>query len=44
MAAENSGLIFLPVPTKVTGGEVIKVLYNDEEDVINKYKQEEVLP
>jgi hypothetical protein len=44
MAAENSGLDFLSVPTKKTGGEVIKILNNDEEDVMNEYKQEEVLP
>jgi hypothetical protein len=44
MAAENSGLDFLSVPTKATGGEVIKILNDNEEDVINKYKQEEVLP
>jgi hypothetical protein len=44
MGAENSGLDFLSIPTKVTGGEVIKILNNKEEDVMNKYKQEEVLP
>jgi hypothetical protein len=44
MAAENSGLDFLSIPTKATGGEVIKILNNKEEDVMNKYKQEEVLP
>jgi hypothetical protein len=44
MAAEKSGLDFLSVPTKVTGGEVIKILDDDAEDVMNKYKQEEVLP
>jgi hypothetical protein len=33
----------LSVPTKETGGEVIKILNDDEEDVMNKYKQEEVL-
>jgi hypothetical protein len=44
MAAENSGLDFSSVPTKTTGGEVIKILKNNEEDVMNKYKQEEVLP
>jgi hypothetical protein len=44
MAAENSGLDFSSIPTKATGVEVIKILNNDEEDVINKYKQEEVLP
>jgi hypothetical protein len=44
MAAENSGLDFSSVPTKATGGEVIEILDNDEEDVMNEYKQEEVLP
>ncbi len=38
MAAENSGLDFLSVPTKATGGEVIEILDNNEEDVMNKYK------
>jgi hypothetical protein len=36
--------IFLSIPTKATGGEVIKILDNKEEDVMNEYKQEEVLP
>jgi hypothetical protein len=44
MAAENSGLDFLSVPTNATGGEVIEILDNNKEDVMNKYKQEEVLP
>jgi hypothetical protein len=44
MAAENSGLDFLSVPTKATGGEVIEILDDNEEDVMNEYKQEEVLP
>ncbi len=44
MAAENSGLDFLSIPTKATGGEVIKILNNKKEDVMNKYEQEEVLP
>ncbi len=44
MVAENSGLDFLSVPTKETGGEVVEILNNNEEDVMNKYKQEEVLP
>ncbi len=44
MAAENSGLDFSSVPKKATGGEVIEILDNNEEDVMNKYKQEEVLP
>jgi hypothetical protein len=44
MAAENFGLDFLSVHTKATGGEVIKILNDGKEGVINKYKQEEVLP
>ncbi len=44
MAAENSGLDFLSIPTKATGGEVIEILDHNEEDVMNKFKQEEVLP
>ncbi len=36
MAAENSRLDFLSIPTKVTGGEVINILDNKEEDVMNK--------
>jgi hypothetical protein len=44
MAAENSGLDFLSVPTKATGGEVIEILDDDKEDAMNKCKQEEVLP
>jgi hypothetical protein len=30
MAAENSGLDFLSIPTKATGGEVIEILDNNE--------------
>ncbi len=44
MAAENSGLDFLSLPTKATGGEVIKIFKDNKEDVMNEYKQEEVLP
>jgi len=33
LAANNSGLDFLSVPTKVTGGEVIEILDDDEEDI-----------
>jgi hypothetical protein len=44
MAAENSGLDFLSIPTKATGGEMIEILNNKEENVMNEYKQEEVLP
>ena len=35
--------IFHPYLRLVTGGEVIKILDVDEENVMNKYKQEEVL-
>ncbi len=38
MAAENSGLDFSSVPTNATGGEVIEILDNNEEDVMNKCK------
>jgi len=38
LAANNSGLDFLSLPTKVTGGEVIKILDGNEEDVLNKYE------
>ncbi len=34
----------MSVPTKATGGEVIEILNDNKEDVMNKYKQEEVLP
>ena len=43
LAANNLGLDFLLVPTKVTGREVIEILNDDEEDVLNEYKREEVL-
>jgi hypothetical protein len=43
-AAENSGLDFSSIPTKATGGEVIKILNKKEKDAMNKYKQNEVLP
>ena len=33
----------MSVPTKVTRGEVIEILNNNEEDVLNERKQEEVL-
>jgi hypothetical protein len=39
MVAENSGLVFLYVPTKATGGEGIKILDDDKEDVMNKKKK-----
>jgi hypothetical protein len=38
MAAEKSGLDFLSIPTKATGGEVIEILNNEEENVMNEYK------
>ena len=43
MAAENSGLDFLSVPTKAAGGEVIEILDDNIEDVMNEHKQKEVL-
>ena len=43
LAANNLGLDFLTIPTKVNGGEVIEILDNVKEDVLNEYKQEEVL-
>jgi hypothetical protein len=43
LAAENSGIDFSSIPTKVSGGEVIKILDDNEEDAIDEYKQEEVL-
>jgi hypothetical protein len=44
MASENSGLDFLSIPTKTAEGEVIKILNNEEEDVMNECAQEEVPP
>jgi hypothetical protein len=35
LAAENSGLDFSSVPTKVMVGEVIKILDDDEEEAIS---------
>jgi hypothetical protein len=35
---------FFSIPTKATRGELIKILDDNEEDVTNEYKQEEVLP
>ncbi len=43
MAANNSGLDFSSVPTKVTGGGVIEILDDDEEDMLNEYERDEVL-
>ena len=42
LAAQNSGLDFSSIPTKVNGGEVIKILDDDEEEAINEYIKEEV--
>ncbi len=41
-AAQNSGLDFSSIPTKVNGGEVIEILDDDEEEALNKYIKEEV--
>jgi hypothetical protein len=41
-AAQNSGLDFSSIPTKVNGGELFKILDEDEEEVINEYIKEEV--
>jgi len=38
LAANNFGLDFLSVPTKVTGGEVIEILDDNDEDVLNEYE------
>ncbi len=43
LAAENSGIDFSTVPTKVSGGEVIEILDDNEEDAIDEYEREEVL-
>jgi hypothetical protein len=43
LAANNSGLDFSSIPTKVTGGEVIEILDDDEKDVLNEYERDEVL-
>ncbi len=42
LAAQNLGLDFSSIPTKVNGGEVIKILNDDEEEAINEYIKEEV--
>jgi hypothetical protein len=42
LAAENLGLDFLSVPTKVMGGEVIEILDDEEEEAIKKITQEEI--
>ncbi len=36
MAAENPERDFLSAPSKTTGGEVIKILNDNKEDVMNK--------
>jgi len=38
LAAENLGLDFSSIPTKVSGGEVIEILDDDEEDAIDEYE------
>ena len=43
LAANNSGLDFSSVPTKMTGGEVIEILVDNEEGVLNEYEREEIL-
>jgi hypothetical protein len=43
LAAENLGLDFSSIHTKVSGGEVIEILNDNEEDAIDEYEQEEVL-
>jgi hypothetical protein len=43
LTAENLGLDFSSVPTKVMGGEVIEILDDEEEEAINKYVQEAIL-
>jgi hypothetical protein len=37
------GKDFSSIPTKVSGGEVIEILDDNEEDAIDEYEQEEVL-
>jgi hypothetical protein len=43
LTAENLGLDFSSIPTKVSGGEVIEILDDEEEDAIDEYEQAEVL-
>jgi hypothetical protein len=40
--AQNSGLDFSSITTKMNGGEVTKILDDDEEEAINEYIKEEV--
>ncbi len=42
LAAQNSGLDFSSIPTKVNGGEVIEILDDNEEEALNEYIKEEV--
>ncbi len=42
LAAQNSGLDFSSIPTKVNGGEVTKILDDDEEEGIKEYIKEKV--
>jgi hypothetical protein len=43
LPAENLGLDFASMPTKVIGGELIEIPNNAEEEAINEYIQEEIL-
>jgi hypothetical protein len=43
LTAENSGIDFSSIPTKVSGGEVIEIFDDDEEDAIDEFEREEVL-
>ncbi len=43
LAANNSGLDFSSVLTKVIGGEVIEIIDDGEENVLNEYGREELL-
>jgi hypothetical protein len=43
LAAENLGLDFSSVPTKVMDGEVIEILDDEEEEAINEFVREEIL-
>jgi hypothetical protein len=38
LAAENSGIDFSSIPTKVSGGDMIEILDDNEEDVIDEYE------
>jgi hypothetical protein len=43
LATENLGLYVSSMPTKVMGGEVIKILDNEKEDAINKFAKKRLL-